>query len=237
MKLLLKLLLLFLLTSNLSAFSTTNIQYLYGNFNANSIYDTTSGAKHTLTIENFSTHNYGDFFGFVDFSLSEDRFKYNDKSSDIYFELSPRISLSKVSGSEVSFLFIKDIFIATQYNRQLHKFKDYYATLYGVGSNLKIKEVDVFGLNFYKKNQNLGKNSYQLSANYISRNIFNSNFTLDGFTDITKDDFLSQNKLLYRLNYYSLSSKLYIGTEWHYYHVKHTDIKSNLLQAMFMLVW
>ncbi|DAB28762.1 MAG: hypothetical protein A2513_00525 [Sulfurimonas sp. RIFOXYD12_FULL_33_39] len=231
-------LLIFLIfTNTLSAFSTTNVQYLYGNFNGNSVFDTLGRGKHTITVENFSTYAYGDFFGFVDFALTDGKFKYDDKSSDIYFELSPRISLSKVSGSNMSFLFVKDVFMAAQYNRQLHKFKDYYATLYGVGSDLEIKGFDVFGLNFYKKNQNFGKHTSQLSANYISRNIFDTNFTLDGFTDWTKEDFLSQNKLLYKLGYLPLSGKLYIGTEWHYYRVKNTDTKSNVLQAMFMLVW
>lgn len=237
MKLIFQLIVLSILTSTIQAFSTSNIQYLYGDFNGNSGFDTRDGGKHTVTLENFTTNRYGDFFGFVDFAFADDKFKNYDKSSDIYFELSPRISLSKTSGQDLSFLFVKDIFIAAQYNRQLHKFKDYEAWLYGVGSDLYVKGFDVFGLNYYKKDKNFGSNTYQLSANYNSSDIFNTNFTINGFTDWTEKDFLSQNKLLYKLDYSPLSSKVYVGTEWHYYRVKDTNVKSNVLQAMIMVKW
>lgn len=222
--------------SNIFAFSTTNIQYLYGNFSGNSGFDTIGG-KSTITLEHFSTYEYGDFFGFVDFAVADDRFKNQDKSTDVYFELSPRVSLSKTTKQDLSFLFVKDIFIAGQYNREMHKFEDYDAWLYGVGSDLSVKGFDVFGLNFYKKNQNFGEDTYQLSANYISNNILNSNFTIDGFTDWTTQDFLSQNRLLYKLDYSYLKNNVHVGTEWHYYKVKNTNVKSNVLQAMIMVKW
>ena len=237
MRFILQFILFFVLASTLSAFSTTNIQYLYGNFNGNSGFDTSGGGKHTATVENFSTYGYGDFFGFVDFSLADDRFKYQDKSSDIYFELSPRISLSKISSLDLSFLFVKDIFIAGQYNRELHKFDDYEAWLYGVGSNLNIKGFDTFGLNLYKKEQNFGNDTYQLSANYSSKDMFNTNFTIDGFVDWTEYNLLSQNQLLYKLGYSPLKSTMYVGAEWHYFQVKDSDVKSNVLQAMIKILW
>ena len=237
MKIIIQLIILSILASTINAFSTTNIQYLYGNFNGNSGFDTINGGKHTVTIENFSTNNYGDFFGFVDITVADDRFKNYDKSSDIYFELSPRISLSKISEQDISFLFVNDIFIAGQYNRQLHKYDDFKAWLYGIGTNLDVNGFDVFGLNFYKKDKNFGKNTHQLSANYISNNIFETNFTIDGFADWTGQDFLTQNKLLYKLDYSLLESDIHIGTEWHYYRVKDTDVKSNVLQAIIMIAW
>lgn len=220
----------------LFAFSTTNIEYLYGNFDGNSGFDT-EGGKSTITVENFSTYTYGDFFGFVDFTRANSRFKNADKKSDIYFELSPRISFSKVFHKNVSFFFVKDLFIAGQYNRQMHKFDDYHAELYGVGSDLEIKGFDVFGLNFYKKEQNFGNNTYQLSANYISEHIFGTPLVVDGFLDWTTGDFLTQNRLLYDFSYKLLGAKTYAGTEWHYYRVKDTDIKSNVLQFMLMMKW
>ncbi len=237
MRLALQFILFFVAVSTLNAFSTTNIQYLYGNFDGNSGFDTSGGGKHTATIENFSTYTYGDFYGFADFTFADDRFKYLDKSSDIYFELTPRISLSEINSLDLSFLFVKDIFIAGQYNRQIHKFDDYEAWLYGVGSNLNIKGFDVFALNFYKKEPNFGKNTYQLSANYTSNDLFNTHFSLDGFTDWTEYDVLSQNQLLYKLGYSHLNSTMYVGTEWHYYQVKNSDVKSNVLQAMIKILW
>lgn len=232
-----KIILLFItFTCNVFAFSTTNVQYLYGNFNGNSIFDTVGG-KSTVTLEHFFTYEYGDFFSFSDFAIVDKRFKYDDKSVDLYFEISPRISLTKTTKHNFSILFVKDIFIAGQYNRQVHKFKDFYAWLYGVGTDLNVKGFDVFGLNFYKKKQNFGDNTYQLSANYRSENIFNTKFLFDGFTDWTTQDFLSQNKLLYKLDYSVLKSKVYVGSEWHYYKIQNSAIKSNVLQAMILVAW
>lgn len=226
-----------LLSFSASAFSTANIQYLYGDFNGNSGFDTTGGGKHTVTVEAYTTHPIGDFYGFVDYAIADERFKTMDKSSDVYFELSPRISISKVSGKDFSFLFVKDVYIAGQYNRQVHKYEDFKAWLYGVGSDLDVKGFDVFCLNFYKKEKNFGNNTYQLSANYISRDIFDTKFTINGFTDWTEQDFLSQNKLLYKLDFSPFKSTFYLGCEWHYYQVKNTDVKSNVAQAMVMFVW
>jgi len=226
----------FVLLSPLFAFSTTNIEYLYGNFDGISGFDT-KGGKSTITVENFSSFAYGDFFGFIDITRANDRFKTVDKKSDIYFELSPRVSFSKVLAKELSFLFVKDVFLAGQYNRQVHKFDDYHAELYGFGSDFNIKGFDVFGLNFYKKEQNFGGQTYQLSANYISEHIFGTPLLVDGFLDWTTGDFLSQNRLLYDFEYKMVGAKTYMGTEWHYYRVKDTDIKSNVLQFMVMMKW
>ena len=218
------------------AFSTTNIEYLYGSFDGNSGFDT-EGGKSTITVENFSTFSYGDFFGFVDLARANDRFKNADKKSEVYFELSPRVSFSKVLGKELAFFFVKDIFLAGQYNRQIHKFDDYHAQLYGAGFDLKVKGFDIFGLNFYKKEQNFGGHTYQLSANYISNHIFSTPLVIDGFLDWTTGDFLTQNRLLYDFNYKVFGAKTYAGTEWHYYRVKDSDIKSNVFQFMVMMKW
>lgn len=236
MKTILSFLLLITFVGSISAFSTTNVQYLYGNFSGNSGFDTIGG-KSTVTIEHFSTYDYGDFYSFADLTIADDRFKTSNKSTDLYFELSPRVSLSKTTGKDLSFLFIKDIFLSAQYNRQIHKYKDFDAWLYGIGVNLKVQGLDVFGLNFYKKDKNLGNDTYQATANYISNDIFNTKFTINGFTDWTTQDILSQNKLLYKLDYSPLKSKVSVGTEWHYYKVKNSDVQSNILQAIIMLVW
>ena len=76
MKIIQYFLLLFVFAYNLFAFSTTNVEYLYGNFNGNSGFDT-NGGKSTITLENFSTYKYGDFFGFADYAIANDRFKYD----------------------------------------------------------------------------------------------------------------------------------------------------------------
>jgi hypothetical protein len=51
-----------LLVTALSAFSTTNIQYLYGDFKGATFMDTQAGAKQTLTAEHYRTWGYGSVY-------------------------------------------------------------------------------------------------------------------------------------------------------------------------------
>lgn len=225
--------------SELSAFSTTNVQYLYGKFDDNSLFDTINGGKSTVTVEHYRTFEYGDFFGFADYAIADDRFFYGDNKTDLYFELSPRLSLNKTTQTDLSFGFVKELYLAFQYNRQVYKFDDYKAYLYGLGSDLDIKGFDVFGLNVYKVNKMYFDNSYQLSLNYLSNHIFNTPFVFEGFVDWTKDEFLTQNQLLYDLKEVSYfgDAKAYVGTEWHYYRVQDSDTRSNTWQIMMKIKW
>ncbi len=225
--------------SELLAFSTTNIQYLYGKFDDNSLFDTSNGGKSTITLEHFRTYEYGDLFAFADYAIADDRFYYGDNKTDLYFEVSPRVSLGKTTGNDFSFGCVKDLYLAFQYNRQVYKFDDYKAYLYGLGSDLDVMGFDIFGLNLYKVNKMYFENTYQLSANYISKPILGTSLILDGFTDWTKDELLSQNQLLFGLASVSWlgDSKAYIGTEWHYYRVKDSETLSNTWQIMMKVKW
>jgi nucleoside-specific outer membrane channel protein Tsx len=232
-------LLISLFLGELSAFSTSNIQYLYGKFDDNSLFDTVNGGKSTVTAEHYRTFEYGDFFGFFDYAVADDRFFYGDNKTDLYFELSPRISLSKTTGNDLSFGFVKELYLALQYNRQIYKYDDYKAYLYGVGSDLSVKGFEVFSLNIYKVNKMYFDNSYQLSLNYLSDHMFDTPLVFEGFADWTKDEFLTQNQLLYDLGKMTGlgDAKAYIGTEWHYYRVKDSDTRSNTCQIMMKLRW
>lgn len=224
---------------NLMAFSTTNIQYLYGNFDDNSyVFDTKNGGKSTVTIEHYRTFDYGDLFMFLDVAMADDEFKYHEHKTEFYGELSPRISLSKITSKELGFAFVKDIYIAAQYNGG----RDYDAYLYGVGSSLEIPGFDVFDLNAYKKNQNIGENTYQLSLNYKSKKIYDIAH-INSFIDWTEDDFLSQQQLLFDIAKFFETQDLYIGVEWHYYTQKpsdvnfNTEVRSNTFQGMIKYSW
>jgi len=235
-----KLLIILLSIYNLHAFSTTNIQLLYGNFNDNSyVFDTQNGGKTTITLEHFRTFEYGDVFMFADYSIADDSYKYHDDKNNLYGEFSPRLSLSKLSSSDLSFLFVKDVFLAFQYNRSDDNYDAY---LYGLGANLEVAYFNNFGLNVYKKNQNIGENNYQLSLNYTSEKFFNL-VHLNGFTDWTEYDFLSQNQLLFDIAKPFKTHNLYFGVEWHFYRQKplptnfNTKVISNTLQAMIKYSW
>lgn len=228
-----------LYASALSAFSTSNIQYLYGKFDDNSLFDTRNGGKSTVTLEHYRTFAYGDFFCFADYAVADDRFFYGDNKTDLYFELSPRISLSKTTQTDLSFGFVKELYLAFQYNRQIYKYDDYKAYLYGVGSDLSIRGFDVFGLNLYKVNKMYFDNSYQVSLNYLSNHILDTSLVFEGFADWTKDEFLTQNQLLYDLDRVAWlgDAKAYVGTEWHYYRVQDSQTRSNTWQIMMKIKW
>lgn len=234
-----KLLFLPLLLSNLVAFSTTNIQLLYGTFDGNSyVYDTKNGGKTTLTLEHYSSFEYGDIYGFIDYSVADDEFKYHNSKTDTYGEFSPRLNLSKITSHDLSFSFVKQVYLAYQYNAS----NTYNANLVGLGSDLSLYGFDVFGLNVYKKYQNIGEDTYQLSPYYKTKKISDI-FFIDGFTDWTEYDFLTQNQFLFDMKKSLKIENFFIGAEWHYYKQKplnlnfNTKVESNTLQAMIKYSW
>jgi len=140
----------FLITLPLLSFETTNLQLLYSNnFNGDAfIYDTKSTEKTTITFEHYRTFDYGDFFMFMDIMTGK---KFDDTSSGIYAEIAPRLSLSKLSNSDLSFGVIKDVYISTQVNAG----KSYDAYLYGLAVDLEIPGFNLFSINAYNNEENL----------------------------------------------------------------------------------
>jgi len=215
------------------AFSTTNLQYLYGNFQGPTFLDTQANGKHTITGEHYRTFEYGDVFAFFDYVYTDDGLQFTGKKNDLYGEISPRLSLSKLSGNSMGIGIIKDTYLSFQYNRG----DEYHAWLYGAGMDLDIPFFSVFGVNVYRKIQNFGDDTYQLSLNYLMP--LGNKWHFEGFTDWTSRDIISQNQLLFNLSpTLGISSgTLEIGTEWHYYHenVFHTD--NDVFQAMIKYSW
>lgn len=222
-----------LLSAQLSAFSTTNIQYLYGNFEGPTFLDTQSGPKHTVTAEHYRTWEYGDLFTFADYTYARKGLRFTNDKNDLYGEFSPRISLNKVAGVPTSDGLVKEWYAAFQYNGS----NTYHAWLYGAGTDLNIPGFTVFGLNLYRKIQNIGDDTYQLSANYYAPLIERWHF--EGFADWTARDFLSQNQLLFNLSptFGITTGKLEIGTEWHYYRENCYHTGNDVFQAMIKYVW
>lgn len=217
-----------MLISGLNAFSTTNIQYLYGDFEGPTFLDTQKGAKQTVTAEHYRTFGYGDLFMFADYTHAKEGLRFSGRKDDLYGELSPRLSLNKIAGIPLSDGFIKEWYASFQYNRG----EDYRAWLYGAGVDLNIPGFSVFGLNLYRKSQNIGKDTYQLSANYYAP--LGERWHFEGFLDWTGNDVLTQNQLLFNLSP-SLGiqeGKLDIGSEWHYYREETYNTDNSVFQAM-----
>ena len=217
-----------LIATTLSAFSTTNIQYLYGDFEGQTFLDTQNGAKQTVTAEHYRTFEYGDIFMFADFAYAHDGLQFTNKKNDLYGELSPRLSLDKIGGFSSSMGILKESYAAFQYNRG----DKYHGWLYGVGCDLALPGFSVFGVNLYRKIQNIGQNTYQLSLNYTLP--LGDGWHIEGFTDWTTRDFLSQNQLLFDLSPITgiKEGKLEVGSEWHYYHENSYHNDNDVFQAM-----
>jgi hypothetical protein len=67
----------------------------------------------------------------------------------------------------------------------------------------------------------------------------NTSLEIDGFVDWSEDDFLTQNQLLYNLDktLEMKEDKFYIGTEWHYFKLKNSNVLSNTFQIMMKYRW
>lgn len=217
-----------LFSMQLFAFSTSNIQLLYGSFNGNSyVYDTKNGGKTTITLEHYSAFEYGDVYAFLDYAIADDRFKYHDDKTNAYGEVAPRLDLGALTSSDLSFLFVRKVFAAFQYNTDFHHYKAY---LYGIGTSLDVYGFNFFNANLYRKEKVHGENLYQLTLSYKTKT-FLKYFYITGFTDWTEDDLLTQNQLLYPFN-----DNFAAGVEWHYATQK-PDVTSNALQAMIQYKW
>jgi nucleoside-specific outer membrane channel protein Tsx len=132
----------------------------------------------TFTIEHAHASKIGDFFGFVDFNQFHGA-PQGAEDSTWYAEISPRLSLGKVLGKDLSHTFfkrslfeIKDVLIAGQYERGEDP-DVAEAVLLGIGFDLDVRDVGILG--------RLGK------FNYVQLNIYGRNeltpTTKNGFHD------------------------------------------------------
>ncbi|MBN2894593.1 MAG: hypothetical protein JXK05_01690 [Campylobacterales bacterium] len=212
---------LILAASALGAFESSNIQLLYSQgFKGDSFaYDTRDGAKTTLTFEHFRTFEAGDLFMFVDYAdgthcfFEEGECAAPRARNSVYSEISPRISLSKLSRSDLVFGPFKDLYLAAQYNAG-HDFTAYMA---GIGTDLDLPGFAFCSLNLYHRSFSAPiewDSTYQLSLAYASQPFWG--LTLEGFVDLTGFDRTAHTQLLYTLE--PLGAKgLFLGGEWIHY--------------------
>lgn len=133
--------------------SSTNVQYLYGDSYAQIGVDgegnlgSTEVSSSVITLEHVNGWKYGDNFFFVDITNS-DRGDPN-KPTSYYGELSPRLSFSQLTGLDLSAGIIKDVlFTATAEIGQ-----GFHNNLYGVAVDLNIPHTPVAQINYYIRNE------------------------------------------------------------------------------------
>ena len=235
---------------SLFAFSSSSVSVLNGKFDGNSaIYDTSDGGnKTTMTFEHLTKEKEGDIFFFMDYTVADDTKLYSSDKTGVYFEIMPRLSLSNLSGKDLSNSVVKDVFIASQFNAG--NGSDYRAELLGLGTDLNVPGFDFFQLNVYAKRVDLtinsndySRNTFQISPVY-GTHFGASGISFKGWIDYTEYSFSTQNQLLYKVAKIGKSSKFEVGVEHLYYHESKNDftssnphVKSNTLQMMAKYSW
>ncbi|WP_180050744.1 outer membrane protein OmpK [Acinetobacter sp. YH12211] len=171
----------------------------------------------TLTAEYAAKLKYSDVFFFVD-----QQWDGNDDDST-YFELAPRLSLGETTGQNLSFGPVKDVLIATtwEHNAGHGANPEFNNFLYGIGFALDIPYTQYANVNFYKADNDLTKDDYQMTITYaVPFKIGSEEFLADAFLDwsTAEDDHASELNWTsqYKWNvgkHISPKTKLYVGIE------------------------
>lgn len=183
----------------------------------------------TMTLEHVSGHNWGDVFMFVDRHDGGD-----DNLTEIYGELSPRFSLSALSGSKLEFGPIKDVLIATTY--EFNNWDNDFASgnqdnyLYGVGLDWNIPGLAFFQTNFYQVSNDNIEDDQQLTVVYGAPfSVGSVDVMVDGYIDWStgenenqKSDFHFNPQVRADVGKFMgiTKSKLEVGFEYSYWHNK-----------------
>lgn len=148
-----------------------------------------------MTLEHASGHDWGDVFFFAD--------RLNGKGSnsdfnETYAELSPRFSLSNMTGSELKAGPVTDVLLATTYEFSSSSFEvpgvgtlgfsqDNY--LYGVGLNWDLPGFAFFQTNFYYVNNENVDDDLQLTVVYgVPFSTGDVDWMFDGYIDWSSEE-------------------------------------------------
>jgi nucleoside-specific outer membrane channel protein Tsx len=218
--------------------SSTNMQLLYG-----SGYELASSEDATIiTIEHASGWKYGDNFFFFDI------WQPFDKDTNIYGEWHPRFSLGKMTGSDMSFGFVKDVLIATELNVERFTYgAGWRAYLYGVGFDLNIPHFDFFAINFFIRDDMTiaDDRTFQISPSWnIPFTLGELRFEFGGFLDYSgaegdgEAQLLTAPQLLLDVSNFKGSPRnFYIGMEYQYWKNKYGVDGADESVAQLMAKW
>lgn len=216
-------------------FSTTNIQLLQGwNFDDKKYgYNTSDGAMTTVTLNHYSTWEYGDNFAFVDMYIGDFRDANGapefgaaggrfGTGAQAYTEWHPRLFLNKVFGQQGDTLGIfKEWGLAGEVNVG----PAFYAYMAGVGFELALPRPYTVNVNLYYRYDKFDTHVWQISPSWvIPFSVGPVPLLFTGFIDIagTKDlagdnaiDFLAEPELLVDVLglFGGKGNRLYAGVE------------------------
>lgn len=167
------------------------------------------------TFEHVAGTSWGDSFLFVDHLRGGN----GDRSN--YAEWSPRLSIGKLSSSELSYGPVKDVLIASTI--EMSEFQTNY--LYGLGFDLAVPGLSFTQLNLYLRQNEDKDDSWQATLVWgLPFTLFGQQWLYDGFLDwaSASRDQSAQMNLTSQLKWslspvFDLESKLYLGVEYVYW--------------------
>ncbi|WP_140621879.1 outer membrane protein OmpK [Pontibacter mangrovi] len=197
----------------------------------------------TITVEHFGMVGAFEHFGFADLS--------NDVSlanPDLYMEWYPKLSLSRASGSEVSFGPVSDVLVGGGVNVLFGGSEDFFVYLLGPAFKFKLPGQGLLQLEtfYYKQHGGEYSGTYQFTPSWdiplpASEKV---HFRFRGFMDFIGDrgpgttQYLTQPQLLLDLgNLGGKPGKIYGGTEWRYWHnvIGLEGVNESILQANILI--
>ncbi|UHQ57021.1 outer membrane protein OmpK [Microbulbifer sp. YPW16] len=166
-----------------------SLSYLYGNeYEVDYSLDTDDSSRNVVTFEHASGHSWGDLFMFADYLASD------AGSDELYTEVSPRLSLGKLSGRELSFGPVKDVLAAGTLefgnmddpNHLTATGPHFTNKLAGIGFDLAVPGFNYVQANFYHRINDDRADNEQLTLVWaLPFTLGNADFLYDGFIDWT----------------------------------------------------
>ncbi len=190
--------------------SSFSLTYLNG-----SDYEVGDPDRQVVTVEHASGHSWGDNFFFLD------RLQSANGNSENYMELSPRLSLSSLTGSDLSFGPVKDVLLAGTWESG-EGFDNFLA---GVGVSLDVPGFQYVNANLYRANNDKSSNDTQLTLTWgLPFALSDAEFLYDGFIDWTtsESDKASEMNFTSQLKWNAgkligTKAPVYVGVEYAYW--------------------
>lgn len=222
-----------------ATFSSTNIQYLYGNK-----YELGDKARSIVTLEHVNAWKYGDNFFFVD--ITNPNRKGDATGTEFYGEISPRLSLGALIGKPLSFGPVKDVLITTtmEVGDAGSGFHNY---LYGIAVDLNI--LPVAQINYYVRHEIDAGTALGSQLTLVWLAPFKAGplaMTFEGFFDYAwgnepkEDNIVAGPRLLVDVgNFFGAPGALQAGVEYQYWKNKFgvKDVNESCPQAMVKWIW
>jgi len=229
--------------------SSTNIQYLHGT-NYEPIFDNGDETRSIVTLEHVNGWAYGDNFFFVDITNPDRTGK--ETGTELYAEISPRFSFSKISGKDLSFGIVQDVLITT--TEEIGDAGDGFHTyLYGLAVDLKLPGFTFFQFNWYVRNEITAKTDTGQQITLVWLVPFSlgpADFAFEGFVDYaygldseeapTENNTIAAPRLLLDVGkFFGSPGELQAGVEYQIWRNKFgiDGIDENVAQAMVKWIW